>query len=279
MHTDAVGSTPARAAGARSRGRAPIARALALALLLALVALPALAQDGELLLEKGSVLVRHAGDVRMLQQAGARAPLYAGDEVRSGGDTSAVITLKATQDAVTLYEHTSFAVESVSPASSRFGLNMGKAFFKAVAALGGGKRFEVATPTAVIGVKGTEFVVGTDGNDTFLLTLSGVVGIVSQAFREIEVATEADFASAVRAGQPPAPPVPVPAETRERIVKEPGLGGFKSLELKTGEGSKKQEKNPVVAVTGAQEQVKASTEKLTGGPSGPGSIKFRIVLW
>ena len=74
--------------------------------------------------------------------------------------------------------------------------------------------------TAVVGVRGTEFVLGTSGSQTNLLTISGLVTIAPVEAPEIEVEVPENQASQVQQGLAPTPPIPVAAEVQEQIIQE-----------------------------------------------------------
>ena len=81
-------------------------------------------------------------------------------------------------------------------------------------------RFKIRTVTAVVGVRGTEFVLGTSGSQTNLLTISGQVTIAPVEAPEIEVEVPENQASQVQQGLAPTPPIPVAAEIQEQIIQE-----------------------------------------------------------
>ena len=72
----------------------------------------------------------------------------------------------------------------------------------------------------MVGVRGTEFVLGTSGSQTNLLTISGLVTIAPVEAPEIEVEVPENQASQVQQGLAPTPPIPVAAEIQEQIIQE-----------------------------------------------------------
>lgn len=190
---------------------------------LCLVAVAAAQSVGELVVERGQVKLRRASVERVYRPADGAVALQAGDVLQSARETRAKLTFAEGDQTVSLFASTVFTVKEVAPRGSFFQMALGKAFF-AVQKLLGNKRFEVDTPTATIGVKGTEFVLGTDGaNKSYLLTVSGVVGMRSLDFPEVEVDVGANQASFARKGERPTPPVEVPPEVQDRILGEEGL--------------------------------------------------------
>lgn len=210
----------------------PLALALFLAAML-LAAGGAAAQGsrpvGELVLTKGVVKIRSVtGREAVVTDIGRRFAVRVGDVVQSGRDTKATIFFRDEREKVSLYSNTQFKIEELSPRRTWFALSIGKAFFAAIA---GVRRntFNVRTATATIGVKGTEFVVGTDGESTFLLTIKGLVTMVNPEFPDVVVEVGASQASTVRANQQPTPPVDVAPEDMETIVAQDGNEAFEAV--------------------------------------------------
>lgn len=246
----------------------------------------ALGQAGTVAVQQGEVKIRHDGRSQLVKAPATGVPVFAGDAMHSGPDTLAVITLTGgtQQDKIQLYGNSFFTLDSVSESESRSTLGIGKALFSVFARLKSGARFEVKTPTAVIGVKGTEFVVGTDGETTYVLTLTGAVGLVSNVLGELrEVTVTQDTVSAARFNQAPVPPSRVSPDTRDRAVKEQGIGTFKGMDLK---GKEEKEKGPTAApqksldvstkVSDTQETLKERTQDVPQVGGGSGSLKFRL---
>ncbi len=132
-------------------------------LLLGLVA-PAAAQEqaGEFVLERGKAIVRHLGEARTVDTVGARVPVFVGDVVRTAKESRGKVFFRGKEEQISLYGNTHFKVQEFTRERSSFGLSIGKALFGVFAKFRAGA-FKVRTPTATIGIKGTEFVVGTDG--------------------------------------------------------------------------------------------------------------------
>ena len=251
--------------------RHPAAKLLLLLLLGCVVgSTAALGQQavGEMELLRGQVKVRHLGQGRIFRNVGDRAPLFVGDVVHTGGESRARLSFDGKNETVAMYGKSHFVVNEVTPSRSRFLLNVGKALFGVFRS----KNFSVQTSTATIGVKGTEFVVGTDGQQTFLLTITGVVGMVSAAFRELEVVAELNQASFARANQPATPPVFVPPEVRERIIQEEGLEPFEQIEFPAAEA----EENAAETVSEIQGLIEEGTRSARPTGEGSGSIRFNF---
>ncbi|MCH7477767.1 MAG: FecR domain-containing protein [SAR324 cluster bacterium] len=225
---------------------------------------------GELEVEQGRVKIRHLTVERIFEEVGLRIPVFVGDALHTSGDTRVKIRFRDEDEIITLYSNTHFKVAVHNPRRSSFFLNIGKAFF---GVLRRRNPFEVKTAQATIGVKGTEFVVGTDGQKSFLLTVTGVVGMRSVAFPGREVVVTQDQASSVAANQPPAPPVAVTPETRDQIVAEEGLAQFEVIAFETPEPGTEEEAQEEESQVEEGQQEEGQEEEGEGEQTqnGPGS--------
>ena len=200
--------------------------AFAAALLVAAAPLASAQQVGELVIEQGKVKIRKiSGQESLYRQIGKPIAVSRGDTVQTAAATRAKISFRGKEEEVSLYANTNFKVDTVDQKSSRFGLNLGKAFFKVVAGLRRGN-FKVQTPTATIGIKGTEWVTGTDGRNTFVLTTKGIVAMSNPNFPDIEVSIPANSSAAVPANRPPTKPVEVPPGAQQEIIKSESVDSF-----------------------------------------------------
>ena len=93
------------------------------------------------------------------------------------------------------------------------------------------KRFKVRTVSAILGVRGTKFVVAASGDSTNLLALSGEVTMASAEVPDYEIPVTANQASKVREGSGPSAPVTVSTEESDRIVAADGVGSFQDVEF------------------------------------------------
>ena len=91
------------------------------------------------------------------------------------------------------------------------------------------KRFNVRTVTAIIGVRGTDFVIATSGDSTNLLALSGEVTLASPEIPSYEIPVVTNQASHVREGSGPSVPVTVSVEERDSIGKADGADSFEEV--------------------------------------------------
>ncbi len=138
-------------------------------------------------------------------QAGNTSSLQAGDEVLTGPDSKAKLTL-STGETVELGDNTHLTVLELyeNPMTRApvavMGLHAGKTYTRIRHVLFQGMRFEIETAVATIQARGTEFEVDAPSNDhTYVAVYDGVVNIL---MGEQSLALEAGQASDVRLGQP-----------------------------------------------------------------------------
>ena len=93
------------------------------------------------------------------------------------------------------------------------------------------KRFNLRTVSAIVGVRGTEFVVATSGDSTNLLAVSGEVTLASPEIPDYEIPVLANEISKVREGSGPSVPVSISPDERDRIEKSDGTSGFQELQF------------------------------------------------
>ncbi|MCH2291064.1 MAG: FecR family protein, partial [SAR324 cluster bacterium] len=157
-------------------------------------------------------------------------PLLLKDEIQTGANSKAQIRLPAKDETIKLGSRSFFGLDNLTEEQTQVSLLTGKGQFKVTPRKSARKplrqkgkrrnRFKIRTVTAVVGVRGTEFVLGTSGSQTNLLTISGLVTIAPVEAPEIEVEVPENQASQVQQGLAPTPPIPVAAEIQEQIIQE-----------------------------------------------------------
>ena len=191
------------------------------------------AQVAELYLKKGLVKIIRGDDVQIINKLRAGLPLLNGDHVQTGANSKAKIILKFSKEVIQLSSRSFFEVDDVNAVQSKIALLTGKGQFKIpknkLTKKRKKPRFKVRTVTALIGVKGTEFVMGTGNEQTSLLTLSGEVTMAPVSAPDIEVTIPQNQASTVVHGAAPTKPVTVPPETRANIVSSDSTETFKQV--------------------------------------------------
>ena len=193
-------------------------------------------EEAELELERGLVKIMRAGQVLVFSKKGSKIPLLLKDEVQTGAISNALIRLPKKDETIKLGSRSFFGLDNLTEDQTNVSLLTGKGQFKVTPKKMARKslrrkgkkrdRFKIRTVTAVVGVRGTEFVLGTSGSQTNLLTLSGMVTIAPVEAPEIEVEVPENQASQVQQGLAPTPPVPIAPEIQEQIVQEDSPQAF-----------------------------------------------------
>ena len=206
---------------------------LLLALFLsALFAVPLQAQQGLLVLEKGSAKVIGPKRTLLIRKPGTKLVLESNDRVQTGKDTIVKIKVRGKPELIELSSRSFFRMGKVTRETSSVSLLTGKAQFKIKGKLkkkSKKKRFQIRTVTALIGVRGTDFVIGASNTQTSLLTISGSVSVAPVSMPDIEIEVPANQASTVPQDSTPTAPVEVSPEVRQQIVKGDSPGAFRSV--------------------------------------------------
>lgn len=181
------------------------------------------ASDGVLILEKGRLKVIQQGVESIHRFQGTKIPVYAGDEIHTDADTQATLSMRNNTEKMQIYSNTFFKVEKMEPRRSFLSLWIGKAKFSVKSMMNkvsgrSAREFNVRTVSATIGIKGTEFVVGSTKTGTNLLTLEGKVSFASKAAPHIQVEVGKNQASRVVRNKPPTAPVEVSDTLKNQII-------------------------------------------------------------
>ncbi len=216
-------------AGARGEGRI---HASVLSLLAALAALSAgLGAHGavragvmrpkavaEIARIEGCVTVSPSGS-DLWQEAAQGQAVYYGDRVRTGAGSWVVLTLSA-GGSLTLGARCEVRLDSLV----RLRLVIGRIWAAVNPALSGSEGFRVETPSAVVGVRGTEFsVCAKEDGLTVVSVSSGLVEVTGEGGT---VVVHPGYSTRVRPGAAPTPPEPMGDDERRAWGKEkPGEGG------------------------------------------------------
>ena len=130
------------------------------------------------MLEKGSVKVIGPERTRLLRKPGTKLVLRAKDRVQTGKDTSVKIRIRGKPELIELSSRSFFRMGKITRQTSSISLLTGKARFKIQGKLkrkSKKTRFQIRTVTALVGVRGTDFVVGASNTQTSLLDRKSVV--------------------------------------------------------------------------------------------------------
>ena len=192
------------------------------------------ASEVQLYLETGRVKVKNQGKVRFLSHSDPLNPLIVelelGEQVLTGKNTRARIEMREKEEEIRLRVDTLFKVNSLDLDQTEVEMPTGKARFKIKRKLNRKKKqrrkFNVRTVTALVGVRGTEFVMGTSGASTRLLTLAGSVEMAAVAAPEIKVEVSIGEASKLDVGKAPTPPITVSPALQNSIVESDSADTF-----------------------------------------------------
>ncbi|MBT4087487.1 MAG: FecR domain-containing protein [Deltaproteobacteria bacterium] len=192
-------------------------------------------QVGTLTIQTGLLKLRRSQMDTIYTDPGISIPVENGDELQTGLKTRVIIQITDQSDTIELFANTFFTVTGISQEKSEVAMPTGKARFlvsKPVKMVKKQRRrFRLRTANAVIGVKGTEFVVGVLNGNTNLLTLSGIVSLASLSAPDIEVKVSPNQASKIRANRPPTVPVDVPPEIQQKIIESEDSESFEQVEF------------------------------------------------
>ena len=177
---------------------------------------------GTLLLEKGIVKLRRDNKDKIIKVIGTKVEIFSKDSLQTGKDSLVKIVFTGKDDAIKLFSQTFFLVESISKEKTETRLNTGSARFVVTPGLKirkkSRKRFRVRTANAIIGVKGTDFLLSTGAEETKLLTISGLVSIANVDQPLVEVNVGANQASRIQKASRPTAAANVPANVVKKIT-------------------------------------------------------------
>lgn len=192
---------------------------------------------GTLTMESGMIKLRRNRMDTLYMDPGLQLPVENGDEIQTGLKTRAIIRMAAQPDTVELFSSTFFTVKAVTAEKTELLMPAGKARFQVERPQKPlrkkRRRFRLRTANAVIGVKGTRFVVGVLNGNTNVLTLSGIVSLSSIAVPDVEVVVRPNQASKIQANQQPTAPVTVAPDLQERIISSESAESFEQIDYGT----------------------------------------------
>jgi len=241
---------------------------------------------GTMTLDKGIVKVRRALVDKIYRKVGDKIPIHNLDEIQTGKYSSVTIKLDAKGDKLELYSQSFFKIDNVTRESSQISMSIGKARFK----IKKGrqplkrrkKRFRVRTANAVVGVKGTEFIMATGVDVTNVLTVEGIVSMANISAPDVEVDVSANQVSRVSKNLSPAAPVKVPPSVQANILNTDSPAAFNNVKFGEVVPSPAPKTEPKKKTTsGKSEPAKATTQAAkqqgsseggsqTGAPKSPG---------
>lgn len=186
---------------------------------------------GKLTLEKGILKLRRNAVDTVYREQGTVVEVQNGDEIQTAANSLAKIRLSQNGDDIDIFSNSLFVVSNVDLETSDVSMPVGKSRFLIKPrriVKKNRKRFRLKTTNAVIGVKGTDFIVGVHDGNTSLLTLEGVVSLSSISEPEVEVEVKLNQASQIKQDQRPTVPIFVSPQAREAIISADTPAAFKS---------------------------------------------------
>lgn len=212
-----------------------------------------LANEGVLMVVKGDIKVTQAASNSTVA-ARVGMKVAAGDSLRSGKDSRAKVVMKDknvlnlspdSSITITKYENNADGTKNVE-----INVKFGKVRASVEQKYDGNKsKFMIKTPTAVAGVRGTDFLTGYDlrNNRSEVITFSGAVAVGSlgpggQMMNPVFVS--AGQTTSVGAGANPAPPAAVATNELQRMEKDSSATPTSSSEERTPAANPSQEPSP-----------------------------------
>jgi len=173
---------------------------------------------GVLKLQRGEIKVSSHGVVTVLTQPGTTIEVDEGAKITSAKLSRGQLFLNNKSESVEIYSLTYLNLKSIQPNASQISFPIGKAKFSVKHRPG--LSFKVRTASALVGVKGTEFLVQSIGSQTQVLTLDGVVTLASVSNPDIEVEIGKNKASSTSKTGVPAKPVTVSKDNQQKMLQK-----------------------------------------------------------
>jgi len=218
---------------------------------------------GTMVLKKGMVKLRRAGADTIHREVGKKISLSNLDEIQTGALSQVTIHLTAKGDNIELFSQSFFKIDKVDKDTSGVSMSIGKAKFRIPKGKRplkrGRRRFRVKTANALVGVKGTEFVLATGAEETNLLTIEGSVTMASVSAPDVEVEVQENQVSQIRQDAPPTNPVTVAPSVRDNILNTDSPKAFQAVQFGTtvsGGDEKKDSQKKEEKKEGAKEEPK-----------------------
>ena len=207
------------------------------------------ADYGIFMVVKGDVLVQSKDNKSQPAKVGLK--VLVGDTVRSAIDSRAKIVM-SDRNVIHLSPSTTIKIEKYETGASKnveIGLSQGKVRTDVEQVYDGEKtKFLIKTPTAVAGVRGTQFITSYDTktNLTEVITLRGQVALSSLATSAMVLVKKGESTS-MKKGQAPEPAKPVASEALKVMDRDFSDSGKESKEPKNSKDSKDSKKDSAVA--------------------------------
>ena len=241
---------------------------------------------GTAVLLKGQMKVESADTYRLIDEPNATLEVNESDKIHTGAGPRVKIYLREKKEVIHLYARSFLTMDKVNDEQSDLSLLIGKARFVVEPTINKltsvRRKFQVRTSNAFIGVRGTDFVVQTDGVSTDVLTVDGVVAVANQADPDVEVEVGQNQASKTSGDAPPTQATDVPEDAVDDITDKDEAGEWEEVEFpETPEATSEEADEPeeetesLAAVDEVQEDVDKATETVTD-TTRSSTVKFTV---
>ena len=237
-------------------------KGILLSLVLSIVfSLPALSQVvGKIEKAKGRVSVLKKGSFRGINYKRVKGKIEVGDVVRTKRKSFADISF-VDKTRVHLEESSRLIVEKYIP-GKEVAINSpsGKVVYRVVKVTHGAYR--IKTPTALIGVKGTELATIVDSGISVVVVKEGAVEVINPELPQYRVVVRRNMATVVKPGKPPAKPITISKTVIEKVFKgaKPKKEEGKLEEKQEKKPEKKSEEKKQVTVSSKEETVESKKQ-------------------
>ncbi len=179
-------------------------------------------------LEKGVVKISRNKIILIYKKAGLKIPIFNLDQIHTGKDTFATLKL-AGKDDIDLYPRSVIKISMDEKQANEIRMPVGKALFNIKKRKKIRRRLKIRTSNAIIGIKGTKFIVATSEQTTNLITLSGIVTLANIDLPDIVAEVIENHASQIKQNLPPTEPNPVPPDIRNKIISDETIKSFSAV--------------------------------------------------
>ncbi len=184
-----------------------------------------------MVLQKGKVVVSNEEGTKTYSRRGQQITIFDQDRIKTGDDTRILVKETKTGDEIEVYSSSQVKIIKLEKKAGKIKLEKGKARFLVSRTKGARRSIRINTANALIGVKGTEFVVNSIKQGTSLLTLKGAVSLANLTAPDDQVTVTSNQVSRVQIARLPATPVTVTKETISRILKSDQPDTFKGVKF------------------------------------------------
>ncbi len=196
------------------------------------------------------------------EREGQKILIFNGDRIQTGRNSHVKISLKEQGDLIELQSFSFFKVAIGEENIDKMVLPVGKARFKVRKRTGlKKKRFRVKTGNALVGVKGTEWVMSSGEGDTAVLTISGTVSLASILAPEIAVDVTENQASKIEQNKPPTTPIVVPPQVRQQVLSSDSRKAFGNIKYGSVISVTKEQQEKIQKKAKQKEEKPAEGEK------------------